>query len=62
MRRSQNESLYVMLSPHELPAQTSDTAIRVLLPSIAIPPYVRFHCCHNNNSNKPELETAASNF
>ncbi|MDB5779307.1 MAG: transcriptional regulator, LuxR family [Polaromonas sp.] len=32
--RSQNECLYVMLSPHELPAEASGTAIRVLLPSI----------------------------
>jgi transcriptional regulator EpsA len=32
--RSQNECLYVMLSPHELPAEASATAIKVLLPSI----------------------------
>jgi transcriptional regulator EpsA len=32
--RSQNECLYVMLSPHELPAEAAGSAIRVLLPSI----------------------------
>ncbi|MDB5744865.1 MAG: transcriptional regulator, LuxR family [Polaromonas sp.] len=32
--RSQNECLYVMLSPHEIPEESSDTAIRMLLPCI----------------------------
>lgn len=32
--RSQYECLYVMLSSHELPEDVSDTAIKVLLPSI----------------------------
>ena len=32
--RSQNECLYVMLSPNEVPAKTADTAIRVLMPCI----------------------------